>query len=100
MRDADVSAARPQRYCASTMSASSVVASAGDSAAFIVHGTTFAPCSTPFSTDGIASRIAPIITQPNSPDTHTERTMPVGTFTAALTVSSLVCAEASKPVIV
>src|SRR5688572_15681331 len=100
MRDAEVSAARPQRYCATTISPSSVHANAGGSAAFIVHGTTLEPCATPSSTDGIASRMAQIMTHPNRPETHTERTMPLGALTAALTVSSDVCAEASKPVMV
>ena len=40
------------------------------------------------------------ITQPNSPDRQTDRNMPLGTFLAALTVSSDVCADASKPVMV
>src|SRR5436190_4452828 len=100
MREVDVRAARPQRYCAMTMSTSSAHANVDGSTDFMVHGTTAAPWATPSGTDGMASRMAAIITQPKRPETHTERTMPFGAFTAALTVSSLVCAEASKPVMV
>jgi len=38
------------------------------------------------------------MSQPNNPETSTERTMPRGTLVLAPMVSSAVCAEASKPV--
>ena len=46
----------------------------------------------------MASSRAPIITHPNSAETATERTIPLGTLSEASTVSSEVWAEASKPV--
>src|SRR4029078_6294850 len=48
----------------------------------------------------IASTTAHNITQPNSPETQTDRTIPRGTLRAAPAVSSATWAEASKPVIV
>ena len=66
----------------------------------ISQGKTFTPCLAPSVTLGRARTKAATITHPNIPETATERSIPRGTFTAALTVSSEVCAEASKPVIV
>ena len=48
----------------------------------------------------MASTAAESITHPASPDTHTDRTIPRGTASAAPTVSSAAWAEASNPVMV
>src|SRR3954471_5972332 len=70
MREQEVSAARPQRYCEVTMPMRSVHASQPGKTDFIIQWTTSAPFSTPSRTPGSASRIAQIITHPNSPDTQ------------------------------
>ena len=47
-----------------------------------------------------AAEITAALGQPKRLDQKTSRRMPLGTFVAALTVSSDVCADASKPVTV
>ena len=58
------------------------------------------PCAAASARLGAASTTAPSRTQPATPETRTERTMPRGTLAEAPTVSSAAWAEASKPVIV
>src|SRR4051812_13584691 len=56
MREQEVSAASPQRYCEATMPMRSVHASHPGSTDFITQCTTSAPFSTPSRTRGSASR--------------------------------------------
>ena len=100
MREAEVTVARPHRYCAEMMPAYSAMASQRGSVASRVQLKTPVALGLRHLHVGIASTIAHSITQPNTPETSTERTMPRGTLCAAPTVSSAVCAEASKPVMV
>src|SRR5262245_25351337 len=100
IRDAEVTVARPQRYCARTIPLHSTKYSQRGTTSPSVKPNACSPFSATAAGSRIASTAAQSITQPNSPDTHTERTMPRGTFRAAPAVSSETCAEASKPVIV
>ena len=61
---------------------------------------TLQPCAAASSMLGIISTNAHSMTQPNTPDHSTDDTIPAGTWWAAFTVSSDVCADASYPVIV
>ena len=99
-RDADVTVASPHRYCAIAMPTNNSAANAGGSTELMVHTTTRSPCCAAVSRSGIASTMAHSMTQPKIPDTSTERRMPRGALYSALTVSSAVCADASKPVMV
>jgi len=58
------------------------------------------PLAAALSMSGMASTNALSITQPASIEIKTARTMPRGAARDASTVSSDVCAEASKPVMV
>src|SRR5262249_54322048 len=100
MRDADVTVASPHKYCASAMPANSTTATAGRSLKTALTMDTNAPSPSDAASRkfGAASTTAHSITQPKTPETRTDRTMPRGTLAAAPTVSSAVCADASKPV--
>jgi hypothetical protein len=66
----------------------------------MIQAKAFFPWAAAEFMDGIANTTDESITQPNIPDTSTDRTIPRGTCCAAPTVSSAVWAEASKPVTV
>src|SRR5262245_35138414 len=100
IRDAEVTVASPQRYCATTAPPHSTRASVLGTAPNRAWKNAFSPAAAVPSGSRIASTTAHSITHPNTPDTSTDRTMPRGTFTAAPTVSSDAWAEASKPVMV
>src|ERR1041384_6529106 len=100
MRETDVTAARPHRYWAPAIPAKIRSASPFGSTAPTIHPKLLGPIAAACATSGIAATTAHSITQPDTPETATALTMPLGTRTAAPTVSSAVLAEASKPVIV
>src|SRR5262245_22189204 len=100
MREAEVTAARPQRYCATAIPASSEYARGLGSTAPTDHVNAPAPRDAAWSTSGIATTTAHNRSHPKRPETATACTMPRGTVTAAPTVSSDAFADASKPVIV
>src|SRR4051794_873974 len=100
MRDADVTVANPHRYWATAMAANNASASPSGSTDVTAWPKAFSPSLATASGSGMASTTATSITQPATPDTSTERTMPRGTLWAAPTVSSEAWAEASKPVTV
>ena len=95
MREAEVTVAKPHRYCATkTTTYRNNFTPLGNTASD-VQKNTFQPCFAPSSMFGIAS-VNPIRnSQPNNPDQITEPTMPFGTERDASTVSSEVWAEAS-----
>ena len=82
------------------MPAHKVTPSQAGSTWFMIHRNEFSPLAAAWSASGMASTTAHNITQPNTADTHTARTMQRGTACAAPMVSSAVCAEASNPVMV
>ena len=100
IREAEVTVASPQRYCATTIPAHRAMASGRGSTPLMIHRNAPSPCAAAPARLGAASTAALSRTQPATPETRTERTMPRGTLAEAATVSSEAWAEASKPVIV
>src|SRR5262249_21084149 len=100
MREAEVTVASPHRYCATTAPSHRSRPRDRGSALSRTWKNAPSPAAAVSAGSWIASTTAQSITHPNTPETSTDRTIPRGTFSAALTVSSEVWAEASKPVIV
>src|SRR2546426_5333628 len=100
MRETEVTVARPHRYWATAIPAKMKYASPFGSTRPRIQPKLLGPIEAAWAASGMAATTAHSITQPDRPETATAVTMPLGTRTAAPTVSSAVLAEASKPVIV
>jgi hypothetical protein len=100
MRDADVTDAIVQKICATT------AMKRRNSAQFLLidvsqmYVTMFAPAPAAPSVEGTANVTATSRKKPKITDTTTDMTMPQAAPSCALRVSSLMCADASYPVIV
>ncbi len=100
MRDADVTEAVTQKNCATTQMKSSTSAQFWLIDSAQIHGTTMPMFSSAPSVLGIAKVTASSRIQPNRTETTTDMYMPIAAVRDAWCVSSAMCAEASKPVIV
>ena len=100
IRDADVSDAVTQKNCATTQMKSSASAQFWLIDSVQIQGTRKPMFSTAPSVLGIASVTATSRMNPKMTETTTDMYMPTAAIREAWFVSSAMCAEASKPVIV
>jgi len=100
MRDAEVTEAVTQKNCATTQMKSSASAQPWLIDSDQIHGTTTPMFSSAPSVLGIAKVTARSRIQPTTTDTTTAMYIPTAAIRDAFWVSSAMCAEASKPVIV
>src|SRR5512134_310988 len=100
IREADVVDAVTQKNCATTQMKSSTSAQFWLIDSVQIQGTTAPMLSRAPCVSGMANVTASRRTQPKIMETNTDVHIPVAAMREALLVSSAVCAEASKPVIV
>src|SRR5688572_1015598 len=100
MRDAEITEAVRQKNCATTQMKSKASAQFWLIDSAQIHGTTAPMLSSAPCVSGTANVTASRRIQPKKTDATTDVHMPVAAIREALFVSSAVCAEASKPVIV
>ena len=100
IRDADVTDAVRQKNCATTQTKSRISAQFWLIDSVQIHGTTTPMFSSAPSVLGMANVTASSRIQPKTTDTTTDMYMPTAAMRDEFFVSSAVCADASKPVIV